>query len=532
MLKTIISLEPKKIFFYTLSIFLTISLVYFLIAFVVQINIDSINKEKVTVQETLVINAEKDIISDKVNRLISDLLYVTNALKIDDDGNGNYSNVEKHWLAFSSDKVIYDQIRFIDLNGNEVIRVNYETSGATLRNSEDLQNKADRYYFTETISLSKNQVYISKLDLNVENGQIEEPIMPMIRLATPYYDNNGEIKGIVVLNYSADDILSQVDKIASTSHGDIFMLNSDGYWLANSGDSSQNWAFMYDDRLNESFKSEFATEWQSIQATKSGSLISDNGVFNYTNIPTVGEFVKSGDQVAITGAQKWIIVSYISPESEYGLLLSANRGQTVFKVFQNNIGNFLFIFVFSLFLGILLTIYKIRNDEIKYFSEYDIMTGIYNRRTGFEKLALLSKNVEKNKSTISVCFIDINGLKEVNDHLGHDAGDELILTITTVIKNNIRENDFVARLGGDEFLIIFEGLDETASELVWQRIVGEFETINQNDKRLYIISVSHGIEVFIGGSNEYIDTIINLADEKMYQEKKVLKKDLQIIREH
>ncbi|AFA48566.1 hypothetical protein Awo_c17860 [Acetobacterium woodii DSM 1030] len=120
----------------------------------------------------------------------------------------------------------------------------------------------------------------------------------------------------------------------------------------------------------------------------------------------------------------------------------------------------------------------------------------------------------------------------MNDHLGHDAGDELILMIATVIKNNIRENDFVARLGSDEFLIIFEGLDEAASELVWQRIVREFEQINQNDKRLYIISVSHGIEAFIGGSNEYIDTVINLADEKMYREKKVLKKDLQIIREH
>lgn len=189
------------------------------------------------------------------------------------------------------------------------------------------------------------------------------------------------------------------------------------------------------------------------------------------------------------------------------------------------------IFTLALFLGALLTINKMKNDEIKYFSEYDGMTGIFNRRTGFEKLAQLYKSTEKNKSEISVCFIDINGLKDVNDYLGHDVGDELILTITKGIQNKIRVNDFVARLGGDEFLIIFEGLDETGAEAVWQRIVAEFEQINETENRRYVISASHGIETFGGGSNEYIDTIINQADEKMYREKKVIKKDLKIIRE-
>ena len=160
------------------------------------------------------------------------------------------------------------------------------------------------------------------------------------------------------------------------------------------------------------------------------------------------------------------------------------------------------------------------------------MTGIYNRRTGFEKLTQLYKNSEKNNGENSVCFIDINGLKDVNDYLGHDVGDELIVTITNSIKDKIRENDFVARLGGDEFLIIFEGLDENGAEAVWQRIVADFEAINETEKRRYLISASHGIESFSGTSNEYIDTIINHADEKMYREKKIIKKNLKIIREY
>lgn len=523
--------ETKKTILYTLGVFLILSLVFFLITLVIQINVDRVQKNEILTQEERLVDVEKTIISNKVNRLATDLLYVTDALKMGDNGRGDYSNVEDHWLAFANRKMIYDQIRFIDADGNEVIRVNYTDAGAILTDSNELQNKADRYYFTEAMGLEDDQIYVSKLDLNMENNQIVEPIKPMIRLATPYYGARGQLEGIVVLNYSAADMLSQVEKIASTSQGNIFMLNADGYWLYHSGDASKAWSFMYDNRLDESFKNDFPDIWQSIQAEESGSRISDTGVFNYTKIVTDDQFALDSNHSLAQGLGDWTIVSYIPPDTEDGQLLTGSLFDTALLVLKNNLMAYFLIFTLALFLGAMMTINKVKNDEIKYFSEYDAMTGIFNRRTGFEKLAQLYKNTEKNKSEISVCFIDINGLKDVNDYLGHDVGDELILTITNGIKNGIRENDFVARLGGDEFLIIFEGLDETAAEAVWQRIVAEFEQINETENRRYLISASHGIETFNGGSNEYIDTIINQADEKMYREKKIIKKDLKIIRE-
>jgi diguanylate cyclase (GGDEF)-like protein len=528
--KTINS-DTKKTIIYTLAVFLTLSLAFFVITLVIQINADSAQKNEIMTQEEQLVDVEKTIVSNKVNRLATDLLYVTDALQMGDNGRGDYSNVENHWLAFSNRKMIYDQIRFIDVDGNEVIRVNYTESGATLTDSDDLQNKADRYYFTEAIELEDDQVYVSKLDLNIENDQIEQPIKPMIRLATPYYGARGQLEGIVVLNYSAADMLSQVEKIATTSRGNIFMLNADGYWLYHSGDNSKAWTFMDDQRLDESFKNDFPDIWQTIQTEKSGAHISDTGVFNYTNILTADDLELGGDHSLVLGLGDWTIVSYIPPDTAEGKLLTDNLFDTVMLVLRDNLFAYFLILAFALFLGALLTINKVKNDEIKYFSEYDAMTGIFNRRTGFEKLAQLYKSTEKNKSEISVCFIDINGLKDVNDYLGHDVGDELIITITNGIKNKIRVNDFVARLGGDEFLIIFEGLDEAGAEAVWQRIVEEFEQINDTENRRYLISASHGIETFNGGSNEYIDTIINQADEKMYREKKIIKKDLKIIRD-
>ncbi len=531
MIDKTISEETKKTILYTVGLFLILSLVFFVITLVIQVNVDTAQKNEIMTKEEQLVSVEKTIISNKVNRLETDLLYVTDALKLGDSGRGDYSAAEEHWLAFSNRKMIYDQIRFIDLNGDEVIRVNYTDSGATLTDADELQNKADRYYFTETIELKDNQVYISKLDLNVENDQIEQPIKPMIRLATPYYGARGQLAGIVVLNYAADDMLSQVEKIASTSQGNIFMLNADGYWLYNSGDTGKAWSFMYANRLDESFKTDYPDIWQTIQTEKSGSQISDMGVFNYTNILTADELELNSDHSLTLGQGDWTIVSYIPPDTEDGQLLTGNLFDTALLVLRNNLFAYFLIFSLALFLGALLTINKVKNDELRYFSEYDAMTGIFNRRTGFEKLKQLYKNIEKNENKVSVCFIDINGLKDVNDYLGHDVGDELILTITNGIKNKIRENDFVARLGGDEFLIIFEGLDESGAEAVWQRIVAEFEQINDTENRRYLVSVSHGIETFSGDTNEYIDMIINQADEKMYREKKIIKKNLKIIRD-
>lgn len=92
------------------------------------------------------------------------------------------------------------------------------------------------------------------------------------------------------------------------------------------------------------------------------------------------------------------------------------------------------------------------------------------------------------------------------------------------------DTDFVCRLGGDEFLIIFNNLDEAEAEKVWLRINEGYRKINETEGRKYIISASHGIEEFKFNANEYIDTIINHADEKMYSEKRNIKRDLKVIR--
>lgn len=175
---------------------------------------------------------------------------------------------------------------------------------------------------------------------------------------------------------------------------------------------------------------------------------------------------------------------------------------------------------------------EISKDELtemsRYFNEmmYDRLTKAFTRGTGIAKLKSILQQDNRRFILLSVCFLDINGLKAVNDRLGHRYGDELIMTVVDCIKREIREGDFVIRMGGDEFLIVLNGINADASENVWKRIEKRYQNINENENRPYIISVSHGIEEYDSVKKTDLEDLIKIADAKMYEEKRYIKEVL------
>lgn len=234
MLIKVLKKQKRVLIQYTLGLFLVFGLAILIVSSLLQFKINEVKKSELLDVEQNTVGSENTLIYNKINRISGDLLYVTDCLRLNDNGTTDYKEVEKQWIAFSNRRTLYDQIRFIDVEGNEVIRINYDQDGAYLVDKANLQNKKDRYYFTDTINLKENEIYISKLDLNIENNVIEQPIKPMLRISMPYYDSNGVLKGIVILNYLANDLLNQVEKVASTSNGNLFLLNADGYWIYDS----------------------------------------------------------------------------------------------------------------------------------------------------------------------------------------------------------------------------------------------------------------------------------------------------------
>lgn len=523
--------KGKWFVLYPLGIFFILCLIYLPISLVLQ------NKNELMMQSEILSSAEKQVdvektmVSSKVDRLITDVLYISDSLRLNEDDHHDYTSLKKEWIAFSDRKRIYDQIRFLDKEGNEVVRVNYSEKGAYAVPDSELQNKRDRYYFTDSISLSKGQIYLSPLDLNIENDKIEEPIKPMIRLSTPYFGSDGKLEGIIILNYTAGDMLNQVSKIASTGQGDFFMLNSGGYWLFNSADESKEWAFMYADQKNVSFANEYPDEWRQILRQSEGQIVTDNGVFCFSNIFSSNDLLTEENGYSFSlGDGDYYMISHIPANSEAGQLFSRTLGQSLILSLRHNATVYVLLLLFSMMISVFVIIKRREKEEIRFYSEYDAMTGAYNRRVGFDKLGKLYASMKKAGAPVSVCFVDINGLKEVNDTLGHESGDELIRSITEGIRRSIRAGDFIARLGGDEFIFVMAGMDEAQAEEVWLRALDYYKQINSTENRRYIISASHGIETMRYDSKDFIDTVINRADEKMYQEKRVLKQGLSVIR--
>lgn len=164
-------------------------------------------------------------------------------------------------------------------------------------------------------------------------------------------------------------------------------------------------------------------------------------------------------------------------------------------------------------------------EKLYRFATYDEMTGVYNRRVGIEFLNQELKKMNRGKTYLSICFIDINDLKSVNDNFGHDAGDNLIKFIVQDIKSAMRESDILSRLGGDEFLLIFPDCRLKEVKSIWRRVEASLAERNSNPAIGYNISASYGFAETDSEKDLSSEEILQIADTKMYDHKRKTKKN-------
>ena len=168
---------------------------------------------------------------------------------------------------------------------------------------------------------------------------------------------------------------------------------------------------------------------------------------------------------------------------------------------------------------------KLRDNEkeLEQFASFDGMTGLLNRRTGFKVLEKEFNNARENNTNLTICFLDINGLKYVNDTFGHNDGDWLIKTSAEIMSSSINHFGSVCRLGGDEFLIIIPGYTVETSNIFWDKITQSQVEINMANQKPYKISLSHGFADLSEAKDIKLDDFVSIADTRMYEEKKIIK---------
>ena len=166
-----------------------------------------------------------------------------------------------------------------------------------------------------------------------------------------------------------------------------------------------------------------------------------------------------------------------------------------------------------------ITLKKKHEEKLKKLAITDRLTNIMNRRMGLEYLDKQIARVKRENIPITICFIDVNGLKNINDNYGHNEGDNLLRIVAKILAGNIRDTDAVARLGGDEFLLIFSDSNKDDTSYVWKRIEEKIKKWNNNSNKPYEISLSHGFAKKSKGDGQNSDELIERADKKMYKDK-------------
>ena len=606
--------------------------------------------------EALNINHQKELILTDFRLISADLHYLAEQhllhWALDKSDPAALNDLAQDWLHFLAQKKIYDQVRFLDKNGMERIRINYNTGSPVVIALENLQDKSNRYYFTKAFKLEQDAIYVSPFDLNIERDQVEVPYKPMIRFASPVFDPNGKKKGIVVLNYLGAELLDSFETHSFSGEGALMLLNRQGYWLK-AITVEDEWGFMFAGKKDVTFGKRYPKAWTIIAQNEGGQFYNEHGLFTYTTVRPVTRY-KTVSQTSKNIGQEngWKIVSILPQErfkfatlagffssfaNQYviiiifyfvvacflsaviaqrkfvekalweseerlrtlinatpdivsfkdadGRLLVVNesyldlfllknvdyQGKTTTELAKYSAvhqealltaketdevawhaetyhrseetitfptGNDLILDVIKvplydragqrqalIVIGRDITEKKQAEEELQKQATVDMLTGTFNRRAGIIWLEKHMKLVTRSNSVVTICYLDVNDLKHVNDTYGHDEGDSLIKVVVATVQKFLRGSDIICRLGGDEFLIALLDCDQAQALQLWQRVEQEFVTLNRQQARPYALSASYGFASFRGQDEEIsADEFIALADKEMYKTKQIFKR--------
>ena len=155
----------------------------------------------------------------------------------------------------------------------------------------------------------------------------------------------------------------------------------------------------------------------------------------------------------------------------------------------------------------------------------DELTGLYNRRRFFVLAEQYLKVAIRTKKRSLLLFIDMDDLKWINDHYGHNEGDQALIALASILKKTFRESDIIARIGGDEFVVLLESTDENG-EILITRLYENMRDYNAKRSQDYKLSISVGTAQFDPEYPISIDELLSKADALMYAQKRRKEKPL------
>lgn len=529
MIQEIITIDEKKAVRKAINLFLFLFLLFGctvggLVAIYYQAQLTT-KISKIKEDQAAAVALKKNDIDHVFDDVTSDLLFLTNQNEMKEylaTKQLQYLRmIANEYLELAANKSNYAQIRFLDINGVEKVRIDNDNGKHFIVSSANLQDKSNRYYLKVSRSLKPGEVYISPLDLNVEDDVIERPFKPMIRFSSPVFDSAGLKKGFIIINYYAQTMIDSIRDSLKQDAAIPMLVNEDGYWLL-SGNSDNDWGFMIPERKNRSFSNSYPDEWQQIVNSELGQLSTEKGMFSYAKVYPFKRYLSPSETNigarsidGYTTDNYWVLVTYV-PHS----VLWAISSVLQIELFLLGAGLFLFISVVAWFLALAVTKRKIYQSRLISMALYDELTGLANRKLFYERLRNSLELAERYGRRLGLLYIDLDGFKQINDNLGHHSGDDLLVNFSQILKSIVRKTDTVARMGGDEFAVVLTEVESIEDAgLVANKIIDRLSLPIEIEGGYVNIGASIGVAVFPDTSRD-LEDLVRLADGSMYKSKR------------
>ena len=319
------------------------------------------NKTLLEIQSLANLNGQNEQIINEFTYVLSDLMFLAEQHQLqvflDQSNKEHWQILVEEYRRFITRKKLYDQIRFLDETGMEMVRVNFNASVFKSK----LQKKGKRYYFRDTFILERGKIFVSPFDLNIEKGKIERPKKPVIRFGTPVFDSDGQKRGVLLLNYLGNKLLKKLEHKGVNASNHIMLLNAAGFWLKGTV-PEEEWGFMSETGSDKTFGNRFPAEWKHITQKQSGQFYTSNGLFTFITIYPVSGNPKMGTakQPTIPRTSQmaqnyyWKMVSHGSTQ-----ILQAKSNQ----ILRDMALPFLALIILMLIVSAFLTLTKIKHAE-------------------------------------------------------------------------------------------------------------------------------------------------------------------------
>jgi diguanylate cyclase (GGDEF)-like protein len=159
-------------------------------------------------------------------------------------------------------------------------------------------------------------------------------------------------------------------------------------------------------------------------------------------------------------------------------------------------------------------------EQVRAKALTDELTGLHNRRGFFEEGPERLRVAHRDGRHIALFFVDLNGMKLINDQFGHEYGDRALVDTADLLREGFRGGDLLARLGGDEFAVFASDVSLDELRALASRLQGQIDALNASHRRPYRLSASVGAAIYADGETASFEELLSRADTLMYAEKR------------